>query len=928
MIYLRFTISLLFLACHCFGNNVLLPKIINFNKKDYQAHNKNWAVAQGTDGIAYIANNRGIMEFDGVSWGIHFLPDRQTPRSLATDKEGRIFTGGYGEFGYWKRDYLGQLQYHSITHGKLTGNARHEEFWHILLVDETVYFQSFSSLFKWKNGRLEALKPPGNIMFLRHVHDRLLAPVIGRGIYQLREDGSFQLLPHGDFFSDKAVSCILPFGKKVLVGTEKSGLFLLDNHSVNVWQTEIHPLLKKAQLNKGISLADGHMAFGTILDGAFIVDAKGSVVFHFNQENGLQNNTILAMHQDQKNNLWLGLDNGLSLIPIGQALLFYKDRKGLIGSVYTAIVHKERLYVGTNRGLFVRDWPLLKQQEFELVEGSQGQTWDLIALDGQLLCGHNNGTFIIKENNELEALSDLTGGWQFCRLPDKDDKVIQGTYLGLILLKKNQPEGLWEFETRIRGFGWPVKRVVSGRERETFWVFVPNEGIFRLQLNPKLDSVLAYYHYQEQEGLPVKHQLDLQIFNDRIAVQAEGRSYRYQPEQNSFIPADTIQQRYQKLNGKVIRLPRQTTLVVHDQFVRVFCQGKAVALLPAQLIPDNEFIIPLSDSLLFFGLDEGFATLDLTLLSNQSFPLSPQLKSILFFNKKGKQSQVQLMADGSLEAASGANNIRFEFYTPVFTHPVKFRFRLPPFQQEWSDWESISYKTFTNLPPGAYTLELQSNVSSVVFSRAFKILPHWYQTPWVLIPYGLLIALIIFFFDRWHRRRLMLQQRKMQMEKERQIQQERIQLRNEQLKKDILNKSQELANSTFNLIRKNEILIQIKEELKKIKRNSTLNNQRELNAKVIKLIDRHLESQHDWEVFEENFNEVHEVFLKKLIHAYPDLTPGDLKLAAYLRMNLSSKEIAPLLNISIRGVENKRYRLRKKLNLPPENNLTEFMIHF
>ena len=80
--------------------------------------------------------------------------------------------------------------------------------------------------------------------------------------------------------------------------------------------------------------------------------------------------------------------------------------------------------------------------------------------------------------------------------------------------------------------------------------------------------------------------------------------------------------------------------------------------------------------------------------------------------------------------------------------------------------------------------------------------------------------------------------------------------------------------------------------------------------------------------FEESFNQLHDNFFKRLKQHYPDLTPGDLKLAAYLKMNLSSKEIAALLNISLRGIENKRYRLRRKMNLEPDDNLTEILINF
>ncbi|HWK99165.1 MAG TPA: LuxR C-terminal-related transcriptional regulator, partial [Parapedobacter sp.] len=65
---------------------------------------------------------------------------------------------------------------------------------------------------------------------------------------------------------------------------------------------------------------------------------------------------------------------------------------------------------------------------------------------------------------------------------------------------------------------------------------------------------------------------------------------------------------------------------------------------------------------------------------------------------------------------------------------------------------------------------------------------------------------------------------------------------------------------------------------------------------------------------------------KKLKADHPELVPNDMKLCAYLRMNMSSKEIASLLNITTRGVEIRRYRLRKKLNLAPGKNLTEFLM--
>ena len=109
---------------------------------------------------------------------------------------------------------------------------------------------------------------------------------------------------------------------------------------------------------------------------------------------------------------------------------------------------------------------------------------------------------------------------------------------------------------------------------------------------------------------------------------------------------------------------------------------------------------------------------------------------------------------------------------------------------------------------------------------------------------------------------------------------------------------------------------------------SELNNISSLNdiKSITKLLDKNLNSTDDWRLFEEAFNNADKDFMKNLKSKHPNLTPNDLKLCAYLRLNLSSKEIAPLLNISHRSVEVKRYRLRKKMGLEHESGLTEYIL--
>ena len=126
----------------------------------------------------------------------------------------------------------------------------------------------------------------------------------------------------------------------------------------------------------------------------------------------------------------------------------------------------------------------------------------------------------------------------------------------------------------------------------------------------------------------------------------------------------------------------------------------------------------------------------------------------------------------------------------------------------------------------------------------------------------------------------------------------------------------------MNLIKKTELLNIIKADLK----NSTDSSTNRSIKSVISTINKNVKEENTWNIFKEAFDSADNNFLKKVKERHPALTPNDLRLCAYLRLNLSSKEIAPLLNISVRSIEIKRYRLRKKMNLPHETGLVEYLL--
>jgi hypothetical protein len=898
------------------------PRVKNFEKTTYRSQNQNWMIAQGVEGFMYFANNGGLLEYDGVRWASYSLPEGQIVRAVACDREGRIFTGGFAEFGYWQRDGKGKLHYHSLSPLIESEKFGREEIWHILVLEEFVFFQSFSAIYKYDYEKITELIPPGNIMFMQKANGRLLLPVIGQGLYEMLPEEEFTFIKGSSFLADMIVTAILPFDEGFLVGTGHNGVFRYRNGGFSVWENEINEFLKGRQLNKACILSNGLLAFGTILNGLYIVQTDGRLRFHLDKEKGLQNNTVLTLFEDRSGDIWLGLDKGIDLLAFSEPLTYYQDKSGKTGAVYAAVTYQEKLYIGTNQGVFSKPWPGDAFQSFNLLEGTQGQVWELKTFDGQLLCGHNEGTFLIR-NGDIRKISDVTGGWSTIRLPERPDILLQGTYTGIAVFSKT-PGGSWQFSRRLEGFDEPVRQLVRDNNG-LLWAAHPYRGLNLITPDADLEEAVSVHAFGKSDGLPTEFRIDLQLIDEQLVIRAGHQFFTWDKKTQRLKPMKGIHSRpFPEQSCKVIEGTEGEWFRAIGRRVEWFRDSISLGSFSLDLAPDYEHVALIDPQTYLFCLDNGYALLDRRNHPTGSNLPDPVIISVEVLSKRPDALELGLPAILS----PGRKDMRFSYSVVQYTQEVRFRHRLEGFNEEWSEWETAASREFTNLPPGRYRFEVQSSLSPEIAPFEFSIRPHWHQTNLARFFYLLLGIILVILSLRWHQYRLDRQLHQLEMQKERQLQQERIKARNDQLQADVISKSRELVGSTFNLIRKNEILLQIKEELQKVKSDLGAQIPGRYHNRLIRMIDDHLTSDHDWEVFETNFNQVHEEFFKKLKTEFPDLTPGDLQLAAYLKMNLSSKEVAPLLNISVRGVENKRYRLRKKMDLPPDINLTEFMIQY
>jgi DNA-binding CsgD family transcriptional regulator len=306
------------------------------------------------------------------------------------------------------------------------------------------------------------------------------------------------------------------------------------------------------------------------------------------------------------------------------------------------------------------------------------------------------------------------------------------------------------------------------------------------------------------------------------------------------------------------------------------------------------------------------------------------------------EKQVQ-EANNIYSISNNWKTIRFEFSSSLFGYPsnLEYSFRLKGFDENWSEWSNRTEKEYTNLPAGSYSFEVKarSNLGneSVAPVYAFKVRPPWFLTNLAKILYLLVAFTGLYLIYKWQQKKFKEQQKKYEEEQKRLLyihdlernktESELVTLRNEKLEADINFKNSEMASSAMHLVKKGELLSKIKSELTQVMKG--LENPQAVSdlKKMIKSLSEDDNLDKEWDNFTKHFDKVHSDFVVELKEKHPTITPNELKLCAYLRMNLSTKEIAQLMNISVRGVEISRYRLRKKLQIPSETNLFDYLIN-
>lgn len=918
------------------------PIVRSYSVSDYNAGIQNWSVAQDERGIMYIGNNKGLLEFDGSRWELHELPTKNIVRAVYIGEDGKIFVGSFEEFGYFERDLLDSLVYHSLKDEVKDFQFQNDEVWSIVSVQDEIVFQSFGSLFIYDGHSVRGIRTKSLPLNLFQVGDMFYSQLINEGL-SIFINNEFEPLIDRKLLGDSDVMAGLPYDDGVLLLTRNSGGFIYQHGKVVKWHTECDAELEQYTVNRAVMTKDSCYIIGTISNGVYAIDKKGRLLWKENTDSRLQNNTVLGLYCDADNNVWVALDEGMAYILNNSLVYYYEPPYRKIGMIYDVLVKEDEAYVASNQGLY-----RVKNGKLELVPGLEEQAWYVREWGNQILCGHNKGTFQI-EGLQASLISDVRGAMCMRKIYHEGRPfLLQGTYTFLNLYKENA-SGVWSFLNSLGGFTHMV-RSIEMDHRGNIWVKHLRKGLFRLRISPDLKRVEDLKVYMEL-GDVKDGDFSLFKINGRVVFSNGKAFYTYEDMTDSIIPYEVMNEQLPELKG--------INDVSHaGGNMYWFVSGRMAYLVKCEMnVFQIEHRIPFS---LFEGLsieeraamvyDKGSKSsylclnnaiaridADSSLLYKSSVKRSLWVSGITVEAEwTGKKKQLPVQEENKIEAEF--STVCFSLCYPVYNnYTYKVRYKLEGLNDQWVDDGRSLEKKYTRLPFGSYVFKAEVYDGDQILASVtlpFVILRPWYLSYWAISGYvlaGLLLLLllqyIVYQSVKKKKDRVIEQQRIAHQTEIEQQEKKIIELEKEQLEADLRFKSKELSGVVMTNIAHQEFLNSLKEEIQQQKLSGQYT--RKNLDKLLALVNNNIVSdEENWNMFQANFDRIHENFFRNLKQQYPDLTSGDLRFCALLRLNLPTKEIAKLLNISVRGVDAARYRLRKKFNLSQEDSLTDFMINF
>jgi hypothetical protein len=933
---------LLFLTCllPSLGLNAtsFMPIVSNFPPSQYHGGLQNWSCTQDKDGRMFFGNNKGLLSFDGYNWTITPMPGNGVVRSVLADGK-RIYAGTYTDFGYFEQNLYGQYTYKSLwpKHYK----AHNDEIWNIVkMPNGHVYFQSFCSWFDYYKGKVKAHYDPRYLpLYFFQVGKEVYVQMINGDFYVLRKEKYIHLVSRKAYGDDNVVSA-MPYGKGgIMLVTDHSGMFLYAQGKITPWHTQIDSDLKKYQVNRGTHLGST-LVIGTISNGIYALDGQGRLLWHYNVENRLNDNTVLHLFTDRDKNVWAALDIGIALIHTGMPITVLRTNhfSQSIGMVYGMSIADNMAYIGTNLSVWRYD---MSDGIVSQIAQTEGQNWYVSRCGSQIFVGNNFGTRVVSGNTSVKMSGFVDGSTSIHEYSYYGQKALIESSYSSFRVYRNM-NGKWVFSNPISGFIMPIREFEIDNSG-TIWAAHMSQGLFKIELSKDLKHVTHWQYFKSMPGNQSSGQIYVMNIRGRVVFSNGNKLYTYDDMKKCIVPYHDLYKISKKGLISAVNVDNDTFWISdEDGYSKVHFNGHEYYT--DRFIPNTIFSLECNTSgnsiyvngnKVYFFMNNGIGCFngDQGGLKYSRYKLA--ITKVVDYDSDNKQHF--LPCDDSGQSISTTDNISISLSYPNYNHEKNiFKYSLEGGSTDISSQSESPNFVYNSLGYGDYKFTATvCTVSGKELGRVVYRFSHdrpLLLSVWAFIFYAIVLYILTHLYIRWRSNKLIrisqekaneeLMRKSLKVLEQDQIiaQQQKLLLENE-----IEVKGKEMASLALaNVARKNSVDA-IKDALREKERTGSI-GRRDID-RMLSLMDNN-DSDEFWSVFQNNFDLIHKNFFRNLHKKYPNLTASDLKFCALLRLNLNTKDIARFTNLTVRGVEGARYRLRKKLDITKDKSLTDFLIEF
>ena len=922
------------------------PKIVHFNRNDFKADPQFWTMCENTDGTLIFGNNDGALVYDGEHWKKVFLPNNSSIRSIVKTKEGKIFAGGYNEFGTLQKDKFGNYFYKSLVSYFHLENKNFENLWQVHQLNNLIIFRSFSELIVINKDIVTELPANKSFLYSVQVNEDYFVQDSGFGIYKLNpESMNLELLFQDQSILNEDIASILP--------TDNPNTIILVSKSGNVYSGSINSKTIQKTANLFATTKKDEITFGIVDNNKdYLLATRGEKIIKISKSGAIQHNpssfsslsnaNIHFICQTKNNNIWVLQNNGLNFIDYKSPFVSIFDQ----ASVYDILLKDNVIYTATNNGVyFANNTPPFN---FKKLEDLQGQSWAIQQLDNDIIISHDTGLYQLVHGT-LNKIGKESGFWKITKIDGKKGFYLGSNYNGFYLIEKRDNQ--WNIVHKIKGFEESTRDILADYEPNTYWICHGYKGVYKIHINKDYTRVDVVDHFTNKNGLQSPYNINVFKWNNTIVFTTNTGIYFYNNAINKFELFKPLNKLFDtSKNTRKLLQHNDTTWFVQDDEAGYFltASGKLskdlFLNLKGSFNRGMECIYPLKENKVLFGTNSGIFQYNLDVINNKE--LFNTIINQINYTRNQKLEFVEINSNkADINLPNQTDILRFEFSSPqmMSSTETNYSYKLENIDENWSPWQKNAFKEYTHLRPGDYTFIVKSrNFAGLIGKEAkfkFTILPKWYQTNLAYFLYLVIFLFFINFIVSYVKKKIAYERLKStnEIKKSQQLLElelEKLKLKHDKeviskdkliLEVDIIDKSKELANYTLLLSQKKNIFGELLIDLKQLRDLLKSDDSRRKLTEIFQKLNQHRIGEEFMEIFDVNFEKINHDFFEKLKQIDASLSKRELRLCAFIKMDLTNKEIAPLLNISIRGVETSRYKVRKKLKLSHDDNFIHFL---